>query len=77
MTVRANKKSVITENKHQNQLMFLFILSGSAMLETSDDRETQRLEVGTSVTLPSTQNFKLEITAEDTKFLLVEVGSSL
>jgi mannose-6-phosphate isomerase-like protein (cupin superfamily) len=77
MTVRANKKSVITENKHQNQLMFLFILSGSAMLETSDDRETQQLEVGTSVTLPSTQNFKLEITAEDTQFLLVEVGSSL
>ena len=77
MTIRANKKSVITESKHQNQLMFMFGLSGSAILETSDDRETQQLEVGTSVTLPSTQNFKLEITADDTQFLLVEVGSSL
>jgi mannose-6-phosphate isomerase-like protein (cupin superfamily) len=77
MSIRANKKSVITESKHQKQLMFMFGLSGSAILETSDDRETQQLEVGTSVTLPSTQNFKLEITADDTQFLLVEVGSSL
>jgi mannose-6-phosphate isomerase-like protein (cupin superfamily) len=77
MSIRANKKSVITESKHQKQLMFMFGLSGLAILETSDDRETQQLEVGTSVTLPSTHNFKLEITADDTQFLLVEVGSSL
>ena len=56
--------------------MFLFVLSGSASLETGNDRETKQLEVGTSATLPSTHNFKLEITADDTQFLLVEVGSS-
>jgi mannose-6-phosphate isomerase-like protein (cupin superfamily) len=76
MTIRANKRSVITESKHQNQLMFLFVLSGSATLETGDDRETKQLKVGTSVTLPSTHKFKLEITADDTQFLLVEVGST-
>ncbi|MFZ9459787.1 MAG: cupin domain-containing protein, partial [Ilumatobacteraceae bacterium] len=74
MTIRANKRSVITESKHQNQLMFLFVLSGSATLETGNDRETFQLEVGTSVTLPSTLNFKFEATADDTQFLLVEVG---
>ena len=75
MTIRANKSSVITESKHQNQLMFIFVLAGSASLETGNDRETKQLEVGTSLTLPSTHNFKLEITADDTQFLLVEVGS--
>jgi mannose-6-phosphate isomerase-like protein (cupin superfamily) len=77
MTIRANKRSVITESKHQNQLMFLFVLSGSATLETGDDRETKQLQSGTSVTLPSTLNFKFEATADDTQFLLVEVGLSI
>jgi mannose-6-phosphate isomerase-like protein (cupin superfamily) len=77
MTIRANKRSVITESKHQNQLMFLFVLSGSATLETGDDRETKQLEVGASVTLPSMLNFKFEATADDTQFLLVEVGLSI
>ena len=74
MTIRANKRSVITESKHQNQLMFLFVLSGSATLETGNDRETFQLEVGASVTLPSTHKFKLEISTDNTQFLLVEVG---
>ena len=76
MTIRAKKSAVFAESKHQNQLMFIFILSGSATIETGSDHETKQLEVGTSVTLPSTHKFKLEITADDTQFLLVEVGSS-
>ena len=76
MTVRAKKSAVITESKHQHQLLFMFILSGSATLETGSDHETKQLHVGTSVTLPSTLNFKFEATADDTQFLLVEVGSS-
>ena len=76
MTVRAKKSAVITESKHQHELMFMFILSGSATLEAGSDHETKQLHVGTSVTLPSTLNFKLEATADDTQFLLVEVGSS-
>ena len=76
MTVRAKKSAVITESKHQHQLLFMFILSGSATLEACSDHETKQLHVGTSVTLPSTLNFKFEATADDTQFLLVEVGSS-
>ena len=76
MTVRAKKSAVITESKHQNQLMFIFILSGSATIETGSDHETKQLQSDTSVTLPSTLNFKFEATADDTQFLLVDVGSS-
>ena len=74
MTIRAKKSAVFAESKHQNQLMFIFILSGSATLETGNDRETFQLEVGASVTLPSTHKFKLEISTDNTQFLLVEVG---
>ena len=74
MTIRANKSVAITESKHHHQLMFMFVLSGSATLEAGNDRETKQLHVGTSVTLPSTLNFKFEVTADDTQFLLVEVG---
>ena len=77
MTVRAKKSAVITESKHQHQLLFMFILSGSATLEAGSDHETKQLHVGTSVTLPSTLNFKFEVTADDTQFLLVEVGASI
>ena len=77
MTVRAKKSAVITESKHQHQLLFMFVLSGSATLEAGDDRETKQLHVGTSVTLPSTLNFKFEVTADDTQFLLVEVGEKI
>ncbi len=76
MTVRAKKSAVITESKHQHQLLFMFILSGAATLETGSDHETKQLQIGTSVTMPSTLNFKFEATADDTQFLLVEVGSS-
>ena len=76
MTIRAKKSAVFAESKHQNQLMFIFILSGSATIETGSDHETKQLQSGTSVTLPSTLNFKFEATADDTQFLLVEVGSS-
>ncbi len=75
MTIRAKKSAVFAESKHQNQLMFIFILSGSATIETGSDHETKQLQSGTSVTLPSTLNFKFEATADDTQFLLVEVGS--
>jgi len=75
MTIRAKKSAVFAESNHQNQLMFMFVLSGSATLETGDKREIIKLEVGTSVTLPSTLNFKFKATADDTQFLLVEVGS--
>jgi len=74
MTIRAKKSAVFAESKHQNQLMFIFILSGSATIETGSDHETKQLQSGTSVTLPSTLNFKFEATADDTQFLLVEVG---
>jgi len=74
MTIRAKKSAVFAESEHQNQLMFIFILSGSATLETGSDHETNQLEVGTSVTLPSTLDFKFKATADDTQFLLVKVG---
>jgi len=77
MTIRAKKPAVFAESNHQNQLMFMFVLSGSATLETGDKREIIKLEVGTSVTLPSTLNFKFEATADDTQFLLVEVGKPI
>ena len=73
MTVRANKSAVITESKHQHQLMFMFILSGSAALTSGNDRETKQLQAGTSITLPSLLDFKLEVTADNYKMLLVEV----
>ncbi|MFM9119080.1 MAG: cupin domain-containing protein [Acidimicrobiaceae bacterium] len=76
MTIRAKKSAVFAKSEHQNQLMFMFVLSGSATLETGSDHETKQLQIGTSVTLPSTLNFKLGATADDTQFLLVEVGSS-
>jgi mannose-6-phosphate isomerase-like protein (cupin superfamily) len=76
MTIRAKKSAVFAESKHQNQLMFIFILSGSATIETGSDHETKQLQSGTSVTLPSTLNFQFEATADDTQFLLVEVGPS-
>jgi mannose-6-phosphate isomerase-like protein (cupin superfamily) len=76
MTIRAKKSAVFAESKHQNQLMFIFILSGSATIETGIDHETKQLQSGTSVTLPSTHNFKFEAIADDTQFLLVEVGPS-
>ena len=77
MTIRANMLAVIAESKHQHQLMFMFVLSGSATLEAGNDHETKQLHVGTSVTLPSTLNFKFEVTADDTQFLLVEVGEKI
>jgi mannose-6-phosphate isomerase-like protein (cupin superfamily) len=77
MTIRAKKSAVFAESKHQNQLMFIFILSGSATIETGIDHETKQLQSGTSVTLPSTLNFQFEATADDTQFLLVEVGKPI
>ncbi len=74
MTIRANKNSEITEIKHQNQLMFVFVLSGAATLEIRDDSKTKKLGVGTSATLPSKLEFRVQINADDTQFLLVEVG---
>ena len=76
MTVRANKSAIIHESKRQHQLMFMFILSGSATLTTGDDRETKQLHLGTSVTLPSLLDYKLEITADNTQLLVVELPAS-
>ena len=73
LTVRGTKSSVIQESKHQHQLMFIFILSGSATLETGDDREIKQLQAGTSITLPSTLNYKLEVSSANTELLVVEV----
>ena len=76
MTIRANKSAIMSESRHEHQLMFMFILSGSATLATGNDHETKQLQAGTSVTLPSLLDFKLEISADDTQFLLVELPAS-
>ena len=76
MTIRANKSTIMSESRHEHQLMFLFISSGSATLATGNDHETKQLQTGTSVTLPSLLDFKLEISADDTQFLLVELPAS-
>ena len=73
MTVRAKKSAVITESKHQHQLLFMFILSGSATLETGSDHETKQLHAGASVTLPSLLDYKLEVVADNTEFLVDEL----
>ncbi len=73
MTVCANKSAIIDEIEHQHQLMFMFVLSGSATLTTSNDRETKQLQVGTSITLPSLIDFKLEVVVDVTLFLIVEL----
>lgn len=73
MTVRAKKSAVITESKHQHQLLFMFILSGSATLEAGSDHETKQLHAGASVTLPSLLDYKLEVVADNTEFLVVEL----
>ena len=76
MTIRANKSAIMSESGHEHQLMFMFILSGSATLATGKSRETKQLQAGTSVTLPSLLDFKLKISADDTQFLLVELPAS-
>ena len=73
MTIRAEKSAVIAESKHQHELMFMFILSGSATLTTSNAREPKQLQAGTSVTLPSLLDYKLEVVADNTQFLIVEL----
>ena len=73
MSVRANKSAVITESKHQHELMFMFILFGSATLTTGNARETKQLQAGSSVTLPSLLDFSLEITSDDAQLLVVEL----
>ena len=76
MTVRANRSAIISETKRKYQLMFMFILSGSATLTTGNDRETKQLQAGTSITLPSLLDYKLEISADDTHLLVVELPAS-
>lgn len=73
LTVRANKSATLLESNHQHQLMFIFILSGSAALTTGEDHGTKQLQAGSSITLPSLLDFKLEITADNTELLVVEV----
>ena len=73
MTIRAEKSAVIAESKRQHELMFMFMLSGSATLVTSNDHETKQLQAGTSVTLPSLLDYKLEVVADNTQFLIVEL----
>jgi quercetin dioxygenase-like cupin family protein len=73
MTIRAEKSAVIAESKRQHELMFMFVLSGSATLTTSNARETKQLQAGTSVTLPSLLDYKLEVVADNTQFLIVEL----
>ena len=73
MTIRAEKSAVIAESKRQHELMFMFVLSGSATLTTSNAREPKQLQAGTSVTLPSLLDYKLEVVADNTQFLIVEL----
>ena len=73
LTVRANKSASIHESNHQHQLMFMFVLSGSASLEASDHRQATKLNAGSSVTLPSLFDFNLEVTTDNTQILVVEL----
>lgn len=73
LTVRANKSATLCESSHRHQLMFMFILSGAVALTTGEDHETKQLQAGSSITLPSLLDFKLEITAVNTELLVVEV----
>ena len=73
LTVRANKSASIHESNHQHQLMFMFVLSGSASLEVADRKQVTKLNAGSSVTLPSLLDFKLELTTDNTQILVVEL----
>ena len=73
LTVRANKSASIHESNHQHQLMFMFVLSGSASLEVADRKQATKLNAGTSVTLPSLLDFNLEVTTDNTQILVVEL----
>ena len=73
MSVRADNSAIMSESRHEHQLMFLFTLSGSATLTTGNARETKQLEAGTSVTLPSLLDYKLEVVADKTQFLVVDL----
>ncbi len=76
MTVRANKSAIIDESKRQHQLMFIFVLCGSVTLATGNDRETKQLQAGTSITLPSLLDYKLEVSSDNTQLLVVELPAS-
>ena len=73
LTVRANKSASIRESNHQQQLMFMFVLSGSASLEVTDRKQATKLNAGSSVTLPSLFDFNLEVTTDNTQILVVEL----
>ena len=73
LTVRANKSASIHESNHQHQLMFMFVLSGSASLEVADRKQATKLNAGSSVTLPSLLDFNLEVTTDNTQILVVEL----
>ena len=73
LTVRANKSALIHESNHQHQLMFMFVLSGSASLEVANRKQATKLNAGTSVTLPSLLDFNLEVTTDNTQILVVEL----
>ena len=73
LTVRANKSASIHESNHQHQLMFMFVLSGSASLEVADRKQVTKLNAGSSVTLPSLFDFILEVTTDNTQILVVEL----
>lgn len=74
LTVRANKSASIKESNHQHQLMFMFVLSGEMSLELADQKQATRLTAGSCVTLPSLLEFKLEVSLDNTEFLIVEVA---
>ena len=73
LTVRANKSALIHESNHQHQLMFMFVLSGSASLEVADRKQATKLTAGSSVTLPSLFDLNLEVTTDNTQILVVEL----
>lgn len=73
LTVCANKSATIRESNHQHQLMFMFVLSGSASLEVADRKQATKLNAGSSVTLPSLLDFNLEVKTDNTQILVVEL----
>ena len=73
MTIRAKKTATMSENKHQHQLMFMFMLSGSAKFAVDNQPDPLVVSSGSSLTLPSSCSYRLEIVSDSTEMLVVEV----
>ena len=78
VTVQAKQGAVMNQSRHEHDLMFLFILSGSAKFEVDAQVDGQKdsvvVSTGSSLTLPHDCNYRLEITTDNTEFLVVDVA---